>query len=186
MEGRHIGALHRGDHLDEEIAQWVNRHGDAVVRYLTLRLADADLAQDLAQETFARLYLFRRRHPDRRITPAWLYKVAGRLVVDHWRSVQARPRVQWADDRDREPGGEEDPAAAIVRRQQIAEILFRMPPRERECLVLFYWEDWPLDAIARELGCSPVTVRVRLHRARERFRRLWRVEEEVGSDGPRP
>ncbi len=169
--------------LEREIEEWVDRHGDAVVRYLTLQTGDRELAQDLAQETFARLYEFRAAHPERTLAVSWLYTVARRLAIDHWRAARARPQTALWDA----SLGADDPAEeAVAIREQVASILTRMPRGERQCLVLFYIEDWPLDRIARELGLSPVGVRVRLHRARGRFRGLWNDEEREEGTGRGP
>lgn len=165
-EARAIGELER------EIEDWVVHHGDAVVRYLTLQTGDGELAQDLAQETFARLYEFRAAHPARAVSVAWLYTVARRLAIDHWRAVGARPKVSPLDENTRVGAGEA-PDQHVVLREQVAAVLARMPEPERQCLILFYFEDWSLDTIARALDLSPVTVRVRLYRARGRFRDLW-------------
>jgi RNA polymerase sigma-70 factor (ECF subfamily) len=152
-----------------------------VVRYLALQTGDRELAQDLAQETFARLYEFRASHPTRTLSVSWLYTVARRLAIDHWRAVGARPRTAPLDENARHLA-HDAPDQAVVLRQEVAEVLERMPKAERECLVLFYFEDWPLELIARELNLSAVTVRVRLHRARGRFRGLWHdVEREEGA-----
>jgi RNA polymerase sigma-70 factor (ECF subfamily) len=161
--------------LEREMRDWVDRYGDAVVRYLAVRTADVGVAQELAQETFLRLFLFRRRHPRRSVSAAWLYRVAERLAVDHWRRRRARPETVPLT----EPiAAGPDPTEAVALREEVALVLARMPRGERDCLMLFYWADWTVDAIAAELHCPSSTVRVRLHRARARFRRLFGDEGE--------
>lgn len=179
-----VGAGDRriGD-IARDMEQWIDGHGDAVVRYLTLQTGDRELAQDLAQETFARLYEFRAAHPERTVAVSWLYTVARRLAIDHWRAARARPRTTlWDETLGRDDAAEE----AIAVREQVASVLARMPSAERQCLVLFYLEDWPLNSIARELGLSPVGVRVRLHRARGRFRGIWTNDEREEGAGHGP
>jgi RNA polymerase sigma factor (sigma-70 family) len=55
-----------------------------------------------------------------------------------------------------------------------------LPPRQRSVIVLFYYEDRPMEDIARILDCSPSTGWVHLHRARKRLGAL--LTEEVGND----
>lgn len=155
---------------------WVEQYGDALLRYIRLYVNDAALAQDIAQETFARLYQFRCRHPNRAVTASWLYTVARRLVIDHSRYEKVRPTVS-LEERGVDPVPvSQDEASRVVEKTQVQAILDRMPTAERECLVLFYFQDWSLEEIAAHLNQRPVTVRVRLHRARDRFRRIWKEE----------
>ena len=55
-----------------------------------------------------------------------------------------------------------------------------LPPQQRSVIVLFYYEDRPMDEIAQILGFSPSTGWVHLHRARKRLGAL--LTEEVGND----
>jgi RNA polymerase sigma-70 factor (ECF subfamily) len=48
-------------------------------------------------------------------------------------------------------------------------------------LALFYYEDLPVEEIARTLGCTPGKVKVDLHRARNRLRdQIERLEQHHG------
>jgi RNA polymerase sigma-70 factor (ECF subfamily) len=60
--------------------------------------------------------------------------------------------------------------------------LSRLDEADRELITLVAWEGLDRDQIARMLGCSRATIRVRLHRAR---RRLARLLGEEGHHGPR-
>jgi RNA polymerase sigma-70 factor (ECF subfamily) len=163
---------------EEWTTAWVEQYGDAIVRFLESYVGDPGDAQDLAQEVFSRLYRQRRDHPRQPVTVSWLYTVARRLAIDHYRSVAARPRL-WDGTTPHEPAAASVP---VEEQLHVRALLEQLPPGERQCLILFYFQDWPLDMIARELGITPATVRVRLHRARERFRTLW-AKEEVSDGG---
>ncbi len=66
-------------------AAWRN-HSSEVYRYLRRRLPNAELAEDLVQETFLRLH----RTPPQTDAPAplraWLLRTARNLIVDHYRA----------------------------------------------------------------------------------------------------
>ncbi len=145
------------------------------MRFVASLGPSADEAQDIAQETFARLYQQRVRHPEREMSVAWLYTVARRLVVDHWRARRDVPQDSLAQQT---PSLERDPAAIVATRDAVARLLRRLPASERDCLVLFYFQDWTTERIAESLRIAPATVRVRLHRARERLRTLWLEEDQ--------
>lgn len=158
----------------------MDQYGDALIRFVQAHVKDHEQAQDIAQETFMRLYQFRRRHPGREITVAWLYTVARRLCIDQHRRDRIRPQSHLDDGIKTLPDPAGDHADPVVEQSQMIAVLDRLPAGERNCLVLFYFQDWSSEQIAAHLNLSPVTVRVRLHRARERFRRLWQEEERDG------
>ena len=56
----------------------------------------------------------------------------------------------------------------------------RLPAMQRAAVVLFYFEDRPVAEIADILGISDGSVKVHLHRARQRLMVL--LGEEVGED----
>jgi RNA polymerase sigma-70 factor (ECF subfamily) len=59
----------------------------------------------------------------------------------------------------------------------LANAIGELPPRQRSAVVLFYFEDRPMQEIADILGCSVSTGWVHLHRARKRLAAL--LGEEV-------
>jgi RNA polymerase sigma-70 factor (ECF subfamily) len=55
-----------------------------------------------------------------------------------------------------------------------------LPPRQREVVVLFYFDDRPMDEIAALLGCSASSGWSQLHTARRKLALL--LAEEVDDD----
>jgi RNA polymerase sigma-70 factor (ECF subfamily) len=174
---------------EEFTTAWVEAYGDAIVRFLTGYVGDPGEAQDLAQEVFSRVFRQRSDRPRETLTVAWLYTVARRLAIDHHRSRQARLRDAMTRPQDEgvyeltdTAGRNVDvPGIGMEDRLAVRDLLERLPTPERLALILFYFQDWPIDAVARELNVSPAAVRVRLHRARDHFKRLW--EEDTRREG---
>lgn len=168
--GRRTGSDGRWWRLSEQTSDahwlegWMVNWGDKLVRFGFAHSGDWALAQDVAQETFLRLYHWHRSHPQREITPAWCYQVAYHLLVDDHRR---RTRERGLDP---DPPAGRDPAEAAGDRAAVRDALASLSPADREALWLFYYEGWSTDHIAITLGRSPATVRTRLKRARDRFR----------------
>ncbi|MFP3608455.1 RNA polymerase sigma factor, partial [Paraburkholderia sp. SIMBA_053] len=57
--------------------------------------------------------------------------------------------------------------------------LRRLPEADRELLYMAYWEELSRVEIAAILGISAIAVRIRLMRARERFRHLLPREQDI-------
>ncbi len=165
--------VRRGD--EEAFAALVDRHKDPLVAYLTRITGSLDRAEDLAQETFLRLFRTASRYREQGYLTAFLYRIATNLVRS-----QGRREKRWralvgelAGGRrevEIEPGG---PRRLLARelRGRLAEAVTALPLSLRVPLVLYEIEDWPQGEIARVLGCRVGTVKSRLHRARARLRR---------------
>lgn len=65
-------------------------------------------------------------------------------------------------------------AAQPVDGPELVGALLGMPPRQRACVVLRYWEDCSVEETARLLDCSPSTVRSQTTRALRTLRGLPR------------
>lgn len=157
----------------EAFALLVDRHKDGLVGYLARLTGSGDRAEDLAQESFLRLFGAAGRYRERGHLTAFLYRIATNLVRSEarrerrWRLLVpelARPRPEAA-----EPRG---PRRLLERELQgrLAEAVAALPLALRAPLVLYEIEDWPQREIARALGCREGTVKSRLHRARSRLR----------------
>ena len=146
-------------------------------RYLDRLSGDSELAADLAQETFMRLYL-RGGLPD---TPAaWLISVAMNLLRNE-RSTQSRRRGLLTEARSRHALGDPSPApdeqaVAGETERRVRATLQRMPERERK-LLLLQAEGYSYHEIALALGLHEASVGSLLARARREFHAVY--EEKV-------
>jgi RNA polymerase sigma-70 factor (ECF subfamily) len=67
------------------------------------------------------------------------------------------------------------PVPGPEEREEIEE-LFQLPPEDRECIHLYYYEGYNSEEIAKMTGSKPATVRSRLNRARNKLRALMEVK----------
>jgi len=146
----------------------------SLVRTVFLIVHDRSLAEDLTQEAFIQLHTHWSKVSDYDQPGAWLRRVAIRLAVreagrERKHALLARTALRFVPDLTSDPAHID--VVAAVR---------QLPPRQRSVVVLFYFEDRPMDEIAAILECSVSTGWVHLHRARRRLAAL--LGEEVGSD----
>ena len=64
------------------------------------------------------------------------------------------------------------PTSEALQQQAVADSLLRLREKEREILLLAYWDDLSTVEISEVLGCSPSAAKVRLHRARAAFAQM--------------
>lgn len=150
------------------VGEWFERHHAGLYRYLTRLLGDAERAADLLQETFERALVALRRGPPPDNEGAWLYRVATNLAYD---ALRRRRRLRWL----RLSGAEPAPAFedGALEAQAVRCCLAALRPREAEALLLYEYVGLGCIEIGELLDVPPATVRVRIHRARQSFRKHY-------------
>jgi RNA polymerase sigma-70 factor, ECF subfamily len=126
-------------------------------------------AEDIAQDALLRAWRRRStlREADRR--NQWL----ATIVRNEAFRQHARLRPDPTSTIETQEGAEDAQVVATVERADLHAALERLSDRERMLLELRYAEDMTQSAIARRLGIPEGTVKVRLHRARDKLRRAF-------------
>ena len=137
-------------------------------RYCHSLTGDPDLADDLAQEAFVRLYDRRVEGTDEGLR-AWLFRTATHLVRDGQRAGETRRRL--LETHPIQPGGSEPPDEAVQRHEQVASVrqaLDHLTEREREILLMRHG-GFSYREIADAVGVAPSSVGTLLARAERNF-----------------
>jgi RNA polymerase sigma factor (sigma-70 family) len=155
-------------------------HRASLLRYLTTLTHDPDAAEDLCQESYARLHgaLARGCVPDD--AGAWLRHVGRNLAVSRARRAQVAQRYA---PRLHETGSFDPTAHLAIEHELIDHIraaLGRVSEEQRQLLVLAA-SGFTGSQLGERLGATPGTVRTRLHRARRQL--LDELEPEVKAVG---
>jgi RNA polymerase sigma-70 factor (ECF subfamily) len=136
-----------------------------VWRFVTY-LSDAGSADDLTQETFLRAIGAIERFSGRSSARTWLLAIARRVVADHIRYAQSRPRTAVGADPaqllrgDRHARGFED----LV---EVTALIANLTTEQREALLLTQLLGLPYADAAAVCGCPVGTIRSRVARARD-------------------
>jgi RNA polymerase sigma factor (sigma-70 family) len=154
--------------VDEEYAWFFSGEYPALVRTLFFIVHNTDRAEDIAQEAFMQLLVHWRKVSKYERPDAWVRRVAIRLAMRSVRREQMRSLVE------RRSRPVELPQPMDI---DLANAIEQLPPRQRSAVVLFYFEDRPMQEVADILGCSVSTGWVHLHKARKRLAAL--LGEEV-------
>lgn len=156
------------------------QHHAGIYRYLCRLVSDADLAEDLAQQTFVKAYQALASGPQPDNLQAWLYTIATNTAFS---ALRRRRLIRWlpladeATHRAPGPGLE----ARLGERELVAQALERLPRRDAACLLLHFHEGLTCAEVAQVLGLSLPATKSRLYRAREAFCEAYlRLREGVG------
>jgi RNA polymerase sigma-70 factor, ECF subfamily len=131
-------------------------------------------AEDIAQDALLRAWRRRSTLRDAARRKEWL----GTIVRNEAFRQHARVRPDPVETADTWEAVEDDGIVSTVERADLHAVLKRLDPRDRQLIHLRYDEDLTQEAIARRLGIPAGTVKVRLHRLRDRLRREMDAAEE--------
>ena len=168
-----IARAKEGD--SEAFGELVWRYRDTVYT-LAVRLVGPDLAADVAQEALIRAWRAMPRFRGEAALGTWLHRIT---VNTAWtmRKRAARHEAQQLDEEVFDQAidhatGPEKAGEMIEVRAGLRAVIERLSPGQRAVLVLRDVYGWSHAEVARELGITHTTAKVRLHRARKRARAL--------------
>jgi RNA polymerase sigma-70 factor (ECF subfamily) len=142
-------------------------HRDRLFAYLMRSTGDYYLAGDILQESFTR-YL--EKYGEEAPRPALLYTIARNAVVDGYRK-QGRD-TPLLDEQ--EPSANNPETDMMVREdyRRVLAAMQELEPEERDILSLVVSSGLPYRKIARIAGTSEANVKVRVHRARVKLKKM--------------
>ena len=151
------------------------RHRDAVFRFAYRLLGSTGLAEDITQDCFLSLLRQPTRFDSSRASlRTYLLAAARNLSFKQFRNAGHDVAVEELTDELRMPVGAE-PLSRLLDEELSSEVrraVESLPPLQREALVLFEFEELSLAEIAEVVGADTGTVKARLHRARQRLKRI--------------
>jgi RNA polymerase sigma-70 factor (ECF subfamily) len=164
---------------NSEFRSAFEEHKEAVYRFAWRMTGSPSTAEDVTHDVFMALL----RRPDAfdanrgRLRP-FLLAITRNLVLKQWRDER-----RWEPIDDDQFVAEPVDLHAGETAQIVAEAVGKLPPLQREALVLAEYEDLSLAEIAQATDCEVGTVKSRLHRAKENLRRMLAPLKEETKEG---
>lgn len=181
-----MAATSRGSRRAFEIL--VLRHRSRAVAWCRHFVRDDWAAEDIVQECFADVYMWRDRYKMDYAFTTYLYMLIRCRSVDYLRkygrvnpvAMDEQDGIGCADER-----YADSPEAAAIRREQIKDlshILDALKPEYRQILYLMAIRELSYNEIADYTGYSVAKVKVLIHRARKKALKLKKQAEEREGD----
>lgn len=162
---------------DQAFAALVARYERALIRVLARLVRDEELARDLAQETFWKVYNRLDRFDTSRRFGPWLFRIGVNLTLDSLRRHEPPPalsiNVPVGDGWKAFDLPDADPRVHAELAQEVQFVLEKIPLSYRTILVLRDLEGFSSAEVATIVGRREATVRWRLAKARDQFRDQW-------------
>lgn len=143
-----------------------------LLSFLSRKVRDRDMAADLTQESFVRVYAAERSGSDIQNPRALLYQTARNLLVDSYRRAEIRSTdmESTADEGGIEPDMHAgptalEPEAALVSRQRfeaMTRVVDRLPTRCREAFFLVKFDGLTHAQAAKRMGVAVKTVEMQI------------------------
>ncbi len=158
-------ALAAGRGNERALEAFIKATQHDVWRFVTY-LSDAGSADDLTQETFLRAIGAIERFSGRSSARTWLLSITRRVVADHIRHVQSRPRAATGADPERVLSGNRH-ARGFEDLVEVTTMIAGLATEQREALLLTQLLGLPYADAAAVCGCPIGTIRSRVARARD-------------------
>jgi len=175
FDKEYVDRLRNGDRITEQ--HFVSYFGQILGIMLRARRLPPERVDDVRQETFARVLVTLRRdgvrQPER--FGAFVNSICKNVLRENARDSYRNQPL--------EAGHLETPdtivdiekgAISAQTKEHVRAILSALAPRDRELLRAVFLEEGDKDDVCRRLGVDRDYLRVRLHRAKERFRCLYK------------
>ncbi len=177
LDDKRLVELAKAGNLDA-FGQLYERYSPGVFNLVLRMLGSNDDAEDMKQEVFLRAHKSLGTFKGEAKFSTWIYRIATNICLDELRrkkpvaSTDAlleqsswEPVDQtWAGDPDRRLDQK-------ITQEAVQSALMQMGEHYRVLIVLRHLEDLSYEEIAAIAGCSVNSLNVRLHRAREAFRK---------------
>ena len=156
----------------------INRYKAKMMRYARKFLSDSEDVGDIVQEIFIKVYVNIQSFDIERKFSSWLYRIAHNELVN---ALKKRKKsvlplfdldtflpISLRDDSLREDIGKKDI------KMMIDKCLDRLKPKYREPIILYYLEELTYREIAEVMRIPISTVGIRIKRAKEKMRSIFK------------
>lgn len=173
-----VSSIRTGDRQAE--AELVERYSRGVMIIIRREVHDTAVAEDIYQDVF-RIVLEKIRQGDVREPErlsGFVCGVARNLVIDYFRRAARRESMAEIEEAAPLPHPAPDQLQELLQKEKadlVRHVLKEMPnERDIQALYRFYIADDDKEQICADLGLTISHFNIVLHRARERFRELYR------------
>ena len=170
-------------------------HREAIHRHIRGIVRDPAMAEDLTQETLLRAHVKMDSLEDPSRLSPWLYRIATNICLDRFRQSSTHDASRSIDEElygDAEDGPlrvlpDTGPRLDKVMEQQemsgcVQRYLAELPDTYRAAILLHDDAGMTNPEIAEMLGVSVATVKIRVHRAREKLRAMLNASCSFSAD----
>ena len=138
----------------------VETYTEYLLKLSYLYVKDRQIAEDIVQDVFVKLYEKQGDTIDLQNVRAYVVQMTVNRCKDYFRSWQYR-KVQVFD-----LFAQPEQASPVIAEPQLIEEVLKLPLKYREVIVLYYFDDYPIQQVSSILSLPIGTVKTRLQKGR--------------------
>lgn len=158
--------MEQNEEIEKQLTILMDEYGDSVLRMCYIYLHDYQLAEDVAQETFIKVYEHYEEFQNKSSIKTWILKIAINLCKNqmrtHWwkcRSDKEITEVDTAEHYD-----------TFLDRRMVLDEIGKLSTKYREVILLYYYQELTISQIASLLNEKESTIKARLVRGRKKLK----------------
>lgn len=157
---------------DKQFIKAYDDFADAIFRYCFLRVSGRELAQDITQETFLRVWNYLAEGKNVKNFRPFLYRVATNLIIDEFRKKKPVSLDAMKEDGvDIRLSNEKD-LNELIDANDAVRVTAKLEDKYREIIILRYLDGFSVKEIAEIVQESENVVSVRLHRGLKKLKEI--------------
>lgn len=175
----------------QAFTQLVNRHKHTIFQYIYSKVSDSELAADLSQDVFVKLYKNAHLYTPTGKFRSWLFRIAQNICIDAFRKRKPATLMSLDISANRELGNSykfqetlhepvADPEAEFETKETtsiIKQAISSLPEKQRTAFVLCQFQGLSYAEIAAIQGCPVGTVKSRIHTAITALRDILKMND---------
>ncbi|MCI1696771.1 RNA polymerase sigma factor SigW [Aneurinibacillus aneurinilyticus] len=168
----------------DAFAELVDLYKDKVYHVSYRMVGNRQEAEDVAQETFLRVYANLDNYDPQYKFSTWIYRIASNLSIDLLRKrkknlsidaeISGAEGVDWHDRLADTGKGPEEEVLTDELQEEVQGAIMGLSPKYRAVMLLRYIEDLSLQEISEAVQLPISTIKTRIHRGREALRKKLR------------
>jgi RNA polymerase sigma factor (sigma-70 family) len=141
---------------------------------------EQELSEDLVQNTFLRILKYRHLFRGEGDFRAWMFQIARNVNNDHHRGNKIKAKEELEDWQDKLGHNENRSTEMVVEddHHMLSMAMDRLPMDKREVLLLSKYQEKKYSEIGGILGCSEAAVKVKVFRALQELKEVYRQLEK--------
>lgn len=158
--------MESNENMEKRLTVLMDEYGDSVLRMCYVYLRDYQLAEDVAQETFIRVYQHYGEFQNQSSIKTWILRIAINLCKNqmrtHWWKCRSGKEILEIDT--------DEYYDSFLDRQMVLLEISKLAPKYKEVILLYYYQELSIGEIAHLLNEKESTIKARLVRARKQLK----------------
>ena len=152
------------------------RHNKSLYGYFLNLTGKTDISEDLVQNVFMRILKYRSNYRGGGNFSIWIYRIAHNVFVDF---IKKKNKLEYSEninewDNVLTDTSYEEGTSKHEKINILESALMKLPKKKREILTLSRYKELKYKEISEILGCSESAVKVRIFRAMEELKRIYK------------